>query len=217
MAIVATVFLFMAIITAISVQKRNYDRLNIHLDGKFAFGLFATAAEGLKIGQTLSLAEIATLQDKEQFEKAKETALNLLSYRPRSTVEVQRHLYKKKFDELLIEQVIERLQAVSLLDDDEFARYWVEQRETFKPRSKMALRHELRQKGLSRAVIDDAVTAVDEKSAARRAANKKAYRWENLPEKEFRLKLGGYLQRQGFSYEIVRQIIEEAWQTVEEK
>ena len=105
----------MAIITAISVQKRNHDRLNIHLDGKFAFGLFTTAAQGLKIGQTLSLAEIATLQDREQFEKAKETALNLLTYRPRSVAEVRRHLHKKGVDELLIEQVIERLQAVEFI------------------------------------------------------------------------------------------------------
>ena len=199
-------------ITALTRQKRNPDRINVYLDDEFAFGLAAITAVSLRVGQTLTAVQIDSLQASDQEEKAKNIAIGFIEYRPRSLNETRRHLKKKAYPEAVIERVLERLQAVELLNDAQFARYWVEQRETFKPRSKMALQHELRQKGISRELIEEAVEEVDELAAAQKAAQSKAQRWHSLPWQEFRKKLGGFLQRRGFSYAVIREVTETLWQ-----
>ena len=143
-------------ITALRQQKRNQERVNVYLDGEFAFGLPLESAIGLRVGQTLSDAEIAALQDQDQFVRLRSQAERYLSYRPRSTAELRRHLLRKGHDEAQVERVIAYLTERSLLDDYAFARYWVEQRVTFKPRSQMALRQELYARGVDAAAIDAA-------------------------------------------------------------
>jgi regulatory protein len=204
----------MQTITALTVQKKNKDRVNVFLDGAFAFGLPYATAVTLKVGQSLSPAEIEALQQENLLDKVKNSALRLISYRPRSVAEVRRHLDRKGHDPHLINTAITHLQTVDLLNDEKFAQYWIEQRETFKPRSRMALHHELRQKGVSREIIEAALVNLDETAAARRAAEKKARRWANLPEPLFRKKLGGFLQRRGFHYEIIKETMDELWSSL---
>ena len=129
---------------------------------------------------------------------------------------MQTHLQRKAFDEETIEQVLAYLNGLELLDDVAFAQYWIEQRETFRPRSRYALGQELRQKGISREIVAAALEEVDETAAARRAAEKQANRWAGLPEDVFKEKMAGFLQRRGFSYDIIREILEESWQEQEE-
>ena len=206
----------MAVITDISVQKRNSDRVSIFLDGEFAFGLLASVAEELRLGQELSESEIKRLQRQEQFEQAKQNAFGLVSRRPRSEFELRTHLSRKHFEADVIEDVVLRLRELALLDDMAFAEYWVEQRESFRPRSHMALRQELYQKGISREIIDQVLETVDEVAAAGRAAEKRAHQWAGLPKETFSEKMAGYLGRRGFSYEIINEITEKAWQAVNE-
>ena len=206
----------MATITALTAQKRNPDRVNVYLDGTFAFGLPAITAATLKVGQTLSPEDMAALQQEDLVDKARQSAIRFIGYRPRSVMEVRRNLRGKDYDEPVIEHVLERLQAVELLDDVAFAHYWVEQRETFKPRSQMALRMELQQKGVARDVIEKALAEVDEPAAARRAAEKQARRWLQLPEDAFRARLVGFLQRRGFNYGVIDEITNEIWNSIAE-
>ncbi|MBX3059206.1 MAG: RecX family transcriptional regulator [Anaerolineae bacterium] len=207
----------MGTITALTTQQRNPNRVNVHLDGAFAFGLAAVTAVSLRIGQTLTTAEIEKLQQADELENAKQSAIRYIEYRPRSMAEVRTHLRQKGFVDTAVDQACERLQEVGLLDDAAFARYWVEQRETFKPRSRMALRQELQQKGVSRDVMESVITEVDETEAARQAAQKQVARWQRLPgagqlpEAEFKQKLSSYLQRRGFSYDLIKQIVNECW------
>jgi regulatory protein len=202
----------MGIITALTGQKRNPNRLNVYLDGVFAFGLESAVARALKVGQTLSPEMIASLQQQDAVSQAKARAANLISRRPRSVAEVEQNLHNTGFEAFVIEQVIAQLQEVGLLDDEAFTRYWIEQRETFKPRSHLALRQELQQKGVSRALIEAALRDVDQTAAAQRAAAKQARHYIHLTEDEFRYKLGGFLQRRGFHYEVIKQVIDELWE-----
>ena len=209
-------FCDMAIITALTTQKRNAERINVFLDGQFAFGLAAAAATGLRTGQVLSEQDISDLQQKDDFQKARKSAVHLISRRPCSVEEVRRNLRKKSFDDLLIDQVLDQLIAVELLDDAAFAAYWVEQREAFKPRSRLALRQELHQKGVQRVVIDTALEQVDEVSAARQVAEKQARQWTLLSKDEYRIKLGRFLQRRGFPYDVIVDTINATWQALNE-
>ncbi len=204
-------------ITALVVQKRNKERVNVYLDGEFAFGLALAEAIKLKKGQTLSDEDIARLKALDEIEVVHERALNLLSHRPRSAEEVRRKLRdsKQEFSDTAIETVIERLERAGLLDDEAFARYWVDNREWFNPRSARALRHELRQKGVSNQVVDRVLADLDEQDAAYRAAQAKVRRYAHADEAEFRKRMGGYLSRRGFAYGVVRDVLDRLWDEIQ--
>lgn len=192
-------------------QKRNKDRVNIYIDDQFALGLAAIEAARLHVGQTLTDDDIARLKAQDEVEKAYERALNFLSYRPRSEAEVRRNLRKKDVDDEAAELVVKRLTRAGLLNDREFARYWVDNRVKFNPRGPRALRHELRLKGISASIIADTLADLDEEPMACQAAEAGARRLARLePEpRDFRRKLKAYLARRGFSYEVIRPLIEE--------
>ncbi len=199
-------------ITALKVQKRNTQRVNVFLDDRYALSLTAIEAARLRRGQALSDEDIEGLKEKDSFDKAHDRALRFLSYRPRSEAEVRRYLRGKAVSPAIEEEVIERLTRAKLLDDLAFARYWVENRESFKPRGLRMLRYELRQKGLRDEIIAQALTDQDEEEGAYRAALRQGRRLAHLDQVSFRQKLGAYLLRRGFPHGVVNQIVDRAWQ-----
>jgi regulatory protein len=201
-------------ITELRFQKRNKDRANVYVDGRFAFGLAAIEAAHLKVGQELSDADIARLQKQDEIERAYERALNFLSYRPRSEAEVRRNLREKDVEEQVIEMVVERLTRAGFLDDQEFARYWVENRVQFKPRGARALRQEMWEKGVPDAVVAETLEGFDEEDTARQVAKAGARRMAHLDPRDFRRKLSAYMARRGFSYAVIQPLIEEMLETV---
>jgi regulatory protein len=199
-------------ISAIEPQKKNPQRVNVYLDGEFAFGLAAIVAVWLKVGQALDEARIASLQDEDEREAVYQKALHFLSYRPRSSSEVRQNLTKRAIAEPLVEATVARLRQAGLLNDAAFAQAWVENRSTFRPRSKSALRMELRRKGLDDEVIGSVLDEqVDEEALARQAARKYARRLAGLEWPDFRQKLGGFLARRGFSYATAAPVVSEVW------
>jgi regulatory protein len=198
-------------ITALEYQKRNRDRVSVFLDGRFAFGLPAIVAAGLRKGQVLSDAEIEALQEEGTVESGYHKALDFLSYRPRSRAEVGTYLQKRGFPEAQAGAIIERLEGAGLLDDAAFAQFWVENRERFRPRGPRALRHELWSKGISNDIIEQALALVDVSDGAYRSASKKARRMRQLDRQTFVRKMVEYLARRGFDYEVAREAAERHW------
>jgi regulatory protein len=198
------------IITALKFQKRNKERVNVYLDGEFAFGLGAVEAAQLHKGQVLSDAQITVLRTQDEHNRAFNQALRFLSYRPRSRLEIERYLRDKSLPETVIDDVISRLERSQYLDDEAFARFWVENREQFRPRGERALRYELRQKGISDAIITDVLGNLDDEAAAWHAVEGRLRRWAGLPAEEFRRKVAGYLSRRGFGYDTVSVILTKA-------
>ncbi|MGH2442176.1 MAG: regulatory protein RecX [Chloroflexota bacterium] len=214
----------MPVITSLDTQKNNPDRVSVSLDGAFAFGasMLLVLGRGLAIGDSLSEADIARLEHDDSAEKAYEVALGQLSYRPRSRREVADYLRRRKVDAEIARVVLDRLQNARLLDDVEFARYWIENRQAFQPRGSKALRMELRQKGISREVIEEAlVDMTDEDNTAYQAGLRKMRSFGALDEREFFRKMVGFLQRRGFPYEAAaaatRRLAEEAGREEAEK
>lgn len=198
----------MNVITALEMQKHNKERVNVYLDGEYAFSLVLMEAVKLRKGQTLTDEEIVALRDVDDINRAVDHAVRFLSYRPRSTQEIRRNLAKKGFIETTVEIAIERLMTMSYLDDVAFARFWLDNRTMFKPRGPMALRYELRQKGIENSIIDSVLDELDVDDAAYKAAISKAKRLHHLNRQEFRHKLSGFLQRRGFNYGTVRDVIQ---------
>src|ERR1044071_5611633 len=119
-------------ITAIVVQKKSPNRVNIHLDGEFAFGLARIVAAWLKVGQVLSDEKIEQLQAEDARERAYQQAMLFLSYRARSESEIRQNLRKHEIPEAVIEQTLERLRQDGFANDHQFARAWVENRTMFR-------------------------------------------------------------------------------------
>ena len=199
-------------ISAVEPQQKNPRRINIYLDGEYAFGLSSIVAAWLKVGQELSEEKIASLQAEDASEIAYQKALHFIGYRPRSSAEVRQNLTKRGIAEDLVEQTVARLQQAGLVNDQEFVRAWIENRNTFQPRSRLALRLELRRKGLIDETIQPVLDEqVDEQVLALEAARKYARRLAGLEWPEFRKKLGGFLARRGFSYTTLSPVVSEIW------
>lgn len=194
-------------ITAIKAQRRNKDRANVYLDGEYGFSVKLIVAASLKRGDYLSDEQIKELLMQDSFEKAHDRVLDYLAYRPRSSAEVRRYLRQKDVPPQVVEQVVQRLSASGLLDDLAFARYWVENREAFKPRGRRLLTKELRQKGVDHELIADALAGVDEEESARQAALKQVPRYVRLDDGVFRQRMRNFLRRRGFGYEVIRETV----------
>ena len=200
-------------ITALKRQKRNAQRISVYLDGEFAFGLSRFAAAWLEVGQELTPEKIRQLRETDEREVAYQRALNYLSYRPRSEREVRQNLQKHDTPEAVIDETLDRLRRNGLVDDLQFAKDWVENRSTFRPRGRRALAAELRQKGIARETIEAALQNLDEDALAYQAAVKQARKYENLEWADFRRKMNAFLARRGFNYETAKSAVEHVWET----
>ncbi|MEK6256327.1 MAG: RecX family transcriptional regulator [Chloroflexota bacterium] len=201
-------------ITALKVQKRNKQRVNVYLDGSYAFGLSRIVAAWLTIGQIVTPQKIIELKSSDTDEVAFQRALNFLSYRPRSAWEIESNLRKHDVDEEIINQVLARLIEKKFINDTEFAELWVENRSAFKPRGARMLRMELRQKRVPEEDILKALLDLDERQLVYKAALSRAPRFKNLEWNEFRNKLYGYLSRRGFNYENISEIVSKVWEEI---
>jgi regulatory protein len=203
----------MKTITAIEPQRKRSSRVNVFLDGVFAFGLEGEVAAGLglKVGQALSQAQIEDIARADVSQRCYQAALRFLSYRPRSRKEVADRLRRRGFEQATVEDVVGRLMEKGLLDDGAFARFWRESRETFRPRSRWLMEQELRRKGVDARTAEEALEGLDEEENAFRAGEKKARSLASLDYQDFRRKLGDHLRRRGFSWGVARRVVERLW------
>ncbi len=199
-------------ITALKLQKRNRQRVNVFLDGEFAFGLSRIVAAWLEVGQELNDEKIAQLREDDTLEIAYQQALKYIGYRIRSEAEVQNKLTEYGFSEEVTTEVNQRLHRNGIVDDERFAQAWIENRIEFRPRSHRALSFELRQKGIAKDIIDKTLTnTTTDEELAYLAAARQCHKLIDLEWPEFRRKLSGYLTRRGFSYNIVATVVDRVW------
>lgn len=201
------------IVSAIEPQERRGGRRsNVYLDGRYAFSLTTElAVQELHVGDAISADRYSALVLKDQQARAYDAALHFLGSRPRSEREIRDRLARHDFDVQVVDRVIERLRRIQLVDDAAFAAYWVEQRATHRPRGARLLKQELRQKGVSQDVVAEALPADDDDEGAYRAAQRKASSLRALDERPFKQRLGAFLQRRGYNYEMIRGVVARLW------
>lgn len=202
-------------ITSISAQKRDKDRVNVSVEGKYRFSLdvFQLVDLGIKIGKEYTEEELVALEEESQFGKLYMRALEYCLMRPHSQRELRDYLYRKTRDTrtktgevrkgvsaALTERVFNRLKEKSYIDDEKFAAYWIENRNLRKGSSKRKLSAELSAKGVDRAVIERLLSETDRNDLVelQKIINKKRSRYED--EQKFM----SYLARQGFSYDDIK-------------
>ena len=141
-------------------------------------------------------------------EAAHEAALRLLAHRPRAERELAERLRRRGFPAATVEAEVARLRRAGLLDDERFARAWVESRAG---RGRLLLRRELLARGVPAALAGEAVAAVDDRETALALARRRAPRLAGLEFRQFRARLGGFLARRGIAHEEIDEAVRAAW------
>ena len=201
-------------ITRLAVQKKNPNRVNIYLNGNFAFGLYRDTAAWLETGQVISDEKIKELLEKDQQAEVYQKALDFISFKPRTTQETRHKLKQAGYETFLVDSAIDALVNNGLLNDEYYAEQWVEERLRLKPRSKRVLIYELLKKGISENLIQSAVENVDDFQSAYDIASGRLFRYEGLSKFEFRNKLGNYLAGKGYSYDVISEVSQRLWEEI---
>ncbi len=206
-------------ITSISAQVRNPDRVNVSVDGKFRFSLdiFQLTELGVKVGKEFSEEELAALEGESAYGKLYTKSLEYCMLRPHSSREMRDYLwrktqatkYKSRTGDLkeragvareITERVYDRLVEKGYIDDEKFARWWVENRNLRKGTSRRKLQAELAAKGVPGSVVSVVLTETtrsDGDELSKMIEKKRA----KYPDEQ---KLIAYLARQGFSYDDIK-------------
>lgn len=205
------------IITQISPQAKDPLRENIYLDGKFGFGIAAEKRfeHRLKVGNSIFEKEVKDLVFEDQVGKLMNSSQRFLSFRPRSEYEVRQNI-KKKLDkgdfvktDKISDEVVKKLTKLGLVNDEEFAQWWIEQRHKFKPRGERLLRSELQGKRIDREIIDKLFHAyVTPHKEIDRIAEKAQVKYSKLPQYEFKRKLINFLARRGYDWDEISVVVD---------
>lgn len=191
-------------ITKLEYQKKDPQCVNVFVDEKFAVGLDVNdlIRLGLYKDQEIDQGQLNKIIGESEFGKKLNAALNFLSFRPRSEFELRQYFRRKKFGD--IEPLIEKLRALGQISDEEFARWYIDQRRTFRPRGRRAVAMELRRKGIASNIIKQLLSnsnSTEELSLAKKALVK--YRGKGTREKMARFLVG-----RGFDWDTVRATVE---------
>lgn len=207
-------------ITAITQQARDKQRVNVSVDGTYSFSLdIAQVIDlGVKVGRDYSQQELDALIVESAFGKLYARALEYVLMRPHSAHEVRQYLWRKTRDTRLpnggirkgvpletTERVFNRLTEKGYIDDEAFARHWIENRRQRKGISRLRLEQELRAKGVDSATVQQSLadSQRSETVELRKMLDKYRSRYDD------ERKLIAYLQRQGFSYDDITSAIQE--------
>ncbi len=202
-------------ITKIEQQKKNPLLYSIFINGKYSFSLHNEVlyTVNIKEGQEVDAKELQVIIKAEQIKKVQNYALLLLSYRDRSYKEIYDGLKRKKFEEDIIQKVVEKLENSGYLNDYKYAVNWINQRLEKKPRGKRLISQELFAKGIRKEIIDETINkifnsnSVEEVDLAVRALRKKLPGYKKLDKNIAMRRIRNFLLRRGFSYDVINKIV----------
>jgi recX family len=211
------------IITDIKQAVKNQNRANIFVNGKYRFSLdiFQLTQLNIKVGSKFTKTEIENLEQQSEFGKLYALALNYCLMRPHSKKEISDYLWKKTLNRKLknrktgkfyekkgvskisVEQVLNRLIEKKYIDDEKFAKFWVENRNQRKGSSIKKLKSELFSKGVSSDIIEQVLSESNrnDEDEIQKIIAKKAKKYTDEQ------KLIAYLARQGFSFDEIKKVI----------
>jgi regulatory protein len=204
-------------ITKILRKKARRPVYTVYVDGSLAFELSDEVLMkfGLKTGDRIDEQTVEKISTSEGFHRALQFAINYLSYRPRSSKEVQDHLRKKGFSPDFGRKVVQHLQKQDMVNDVEFARMFVRDRLKKKQVGKAWIRRALYEKGVSSHIVEkvfkEYISDDDQEQAAHLLAEKRLRlanaTFEKLDKDRKRKRLFDYLLRRGFSPDVASKTV----------
>lgn len=200
------------IITNIENQK-NKGRVNIYIDNEFAFGLDREISYkyNLTIGDKLQKDYIDNLLKFEERNKVINSALRYLSYRQQSEKELIQKLRLKSYCESDISFALDYCKSKNYINDREFAKSFIRDKTNLNKYGSIRIRYELLKKGVDEDIIDKVLNIDfdEEYPTALQLGMKKISAYKSDDRNTRYRKLASYLQRKGYSYEIVSKVLKE--------
>jgi regulatory protein len=151
------------------------------------------------------------LPDSNSLQDCLNAAYHYLSYRPRSEGEIRQWLHRRGFANEPAEKIIIKLREQNLSDDFAFARFWKENRLSFKPKSKRLIKKELRDKKVAAEIIEQVTEDIDDEAIAYKLGSSRMSALAHLDYPDFYRRLSSYLAYRGFSYEVIRHTAALVW------
>ena len=206
----------MAEITKIAIQQKNKDRYSVFIDGEYSFGVYENVLikYGLRKGMQIEEEFLEDVLKKEEQECANNYGLRLLNFKMRTEQEVRRKMKEKEYTDEIIDTTIDYLYYLNYLDDEEYAQKFIKDKSNLKNMGSERIKRELYMKGIDKNIIDreleEIVDKDDEYEKAKEIAIKKLETTYKNDDKNARYrKLGGLLQRRGYSMDIVMPLLKE--------
>lgn len=204
----------MSKITKIEIQKRNKERVNVFLDGEYAFAISAELVykEGLKVNGEIDAEKMKAIAESESFIKCKEAALRTIERAYKTEKEVRDKLKLKGYEENSINKSIEFLKEYNFINDSNYAKAFINDK--LKTMGSQKIKYSLIQKGISRDVIDEKLSNFnkeDEKDIALDLARKKLSSLKKKESDNYKIsgKLYRYLISKGYEGSIINDVVKE--------
>lgn len=200
-------------ITKIEKQKKDKKRYNIFINNKFYFGVYGEAILkfGLRKNDEIDDERINEIKEYDELNYGKKIAYAYLSYKERSKKDLEKRLRGKKISEDVIENITKLLEEQKYLDDEIYAKNFLENKLNNKPMGKKLLQNKLMEKGIDKETIKETIqqnyTQEKEIKLAKELLEKyeKKLRVKNILQKK--QKCYQYLHSRGFDYEIINKVV----------
>lgn len=206
----------MAEITGITPQIRDKERCNIEVDGRFFCGmkLETVVKHRLKVGVAVSEEELSRLQLESEKLTALDKALTYITASMKTERDIRAYLRKKGYLEDVSDYVVEKMRSYGYLDDDAYARAYIEH--AGKKKGSRLIAMELRQKGVSDEAIEEALSSVSGEEESALEVLKKYLRGKSL-DRATLLKAYRHLMGKGFSCETAKGALERLGSDLDEE
>ena len=199
-------------ITKIEYQKNNKDRVNIHLDDEFKFGIDLNIMIKYKLSKNMELDDgfISDILIQEQKTKAYNYAISVLSRASRSEKQLTQKMSSKGYDEELINVTLDKLKLNKYIDDDDYSERFISDKINFLKYGKRKIKEALYNKGIAREIIDEKLSLISNDDEFKRAYELAEKKLKSLADEEpvkKKIKLSNFLINKGFEYDTVKKAI----------
>jgi regulatory protein len=204
-------------ITKIEKQKKNSKRWNLYIDGEFACGISEDTYVnfGFRTNDEITEATLNEVKRFDEYQFAKKTALDYLSYRIRSVKEIKDKLKEKKISGETIEKTIDHLEKLGLINDGEFAKLLIQSKTGKNPSGKNVIKQKLYSKGIAKEIIEKVLneyyTEDNEKKLLLDVFNKYQNKIKGLDRNRRRKKMFESLARKGFDFDLINELLNEKY------
>ncbi|WP_058304005.1 RecX family transcriptional regulator [Gorillibacterium timonense] len=202
-----------AVITQVEQQKKNRSRYNLYLDGEYALSVHEDLLIQYRLlkGESVDKIRLEEILQADEKHRAYLDAIRFISVRSRSIDEVRKKLKTRGYEPPMIQQVLDQLGEQGYLNDLDFAELWTKERITLQKKGRKWVEQELRQKGVNKQIISDAIGRIDPEEEKQQALTVATKRWKLLSGEpaDKKRKLFAFLARRGYSPQLVSAVVKE--------
>lgn len=199
----------------IRIVKKGQKDVTVYFDDEriLILSLEVFLKSGLKKGEEISDDRFSILIEQNKLFHIKQRAFRLLGRRQHSSSELKRKLWRKDYEQKLIDAVIEELMNNGYLNDEDFIREFVAEKSEIKKWSSNRIKSELIKQGIKSNLIEAGLKELPDNSEYEKALSLGKKKYEILTKrtadkKELKEKLFTFLYSKGFEYDVVKEVSE---------